>query len=158
MAPAMTSPIGRRGFTLVELLVVMGVIGILLAMSVPAATRYAGRIRLSAATREIMGLLSLARSSAISSRHEQTVLVDVEAGRLSIEDSQDAAQVRAVSLASNVDIRLTTSDGQELDTPARLVFQPNGSLAGRSIEVTLSDGSRAQTISVAAPTGAIIAR
>lgn len=137
----------------------MGVIGLLLAMSLPAATRYAGRIRISAATREIVGLLSLARSSAISSRHAQVVLVDVEAGRLSIEDSQDAAvQARAVSLASNVEIRLATSDGQTLDTPVRLVFQPNGSLAGRSVEVTLSDGTRAQTISVAAPTGAIIVR
>ena len=166
MAPAMTCPTGKElhlkskipGFTIVELLVVMGIIGLLLAISVPSAARYAGRIRFSAATREIMGLLSLARSSAISSGHQQVVVVDVEAGRLLIEDSPEAAQTRAVSLASNVEVRLTTSDGQELDTPARLVFQPNGALEGRSIQVTLSDGTRTQTISVAAPTGAIIVR
>ena len=153
------SPTGKRGFTIIELLVVMGVIGLLLAMSIPAATRYAGRMRLGAATREVMGLLSLARSSAISSRLPQTVLVDVEAGRLSIEDSPDAAvQTKAVTLASSVTIRLTTSDGRSLEPPVRLTFQPNGSLAGRSVEITLSDPSRAQTISIAAPTGAIIVR
>ena len=152
-------PIGKRGFTIVELLVVMGVIGLLLAISIPAATRYTGRMRLGAATREVMGLLSLARSSAISSRMPQTVLVDVDAGRLLIEDSPDAAvQTKAVTLASSVVVRVTTSDGRILDAPVRLAFQPNGSLAGRSVEMTLSDGSRAQAISIAAPTGAIIVR
>ena len=141
-----------------ELLVVMGVIGLLLAISIPAAGRYSGQIRFSAATREVVGLLSLARSSAISSHHEQAVLVDADAGVLSMEDRPEVAQTRRVALGSNVHIRLATNDGEPIETPARLAFQPSGALVGRSVQVTLFDQTREQIISIAAPTGAIIVR
>ena len=53
--------------TLVELLVVLGIIGLILGISVPGLSAYANQARLKAATRNVVGLLSLARSLAPTS-------------------------------------------------------------------------------------------
>ena len=157
LAPRPLSLVPPQAFTLVELLVVLGIIGLLVAASVPALTSYARQARLKAATREVVGLLSLARSSAISTRGTKTVLVDPDHHELTMEATSDQPEPRVIRLSSSVDVTVQTS-GQ--DAPAegvsRLVFQPSGALAGRSVSVVLSNGARQQTVQVTATTGAII--
>ncbi len=135
----------------------MGIIGLLVASSVPALTGYAKQVRLKAATREVIGLLSLARSLAISSRKAKTVSVDPEHRELVIEETLDQEEPRRVRFASSVTISVQPQGQSEPSSePARLIFQSNGSVAGRSVSLVLSNGTRTQTISVSATTGAII--
>src|SRR3989338_8523510 len=73
---AIRNPQSTMGMTLMEILVVLGVIGIIVGMSVPALTRYAGSMRLKAVTRQVTGLVSLARSLSIGSPGGPTAHVD----------------------------------------------------------------------------------
>ena len=70
--------------TLVELLVVLGIIGLIVGMGLPSFTHYAQHLRLNAAVRQVVGLVSLARSAAISSHEEHAVTVDAEHRELRI--------------------------------------------------------------------------
>lgn len=148
----MTSSTGK-GFTLVEMLVVMAVIGLLVAAGVPALTGYATQMRLKGATREVIGLLSLARSSAISSRTPRTVVVNPDTHELVIEETLTEDEPRRVRLASSLQVDVQSQE--QTGGPFRVVFQPGGGLAGRSVSLVLSNESRSQTITITAVTGAI---
>lgn len=140
--------------TLVELLVVMAVIGLVVGMSVPAFTGYTQRVRLKAVTRQTMGLVSLARSVAISSRQAHAVVMDPENGRLSIVNvaSGDALE-QTVRLPSSVTLEFEVGGAPMPET--QVVFRPNGSLGGRAISLVLSDRQRQQTITISGVTGAV---
>lgn len=142
------------GFTLIELLVVMAIVGLLVATSVPALTGYAKQVRLKTATREVIGLLSLARSLAISSRSVRSVLLDEDRHELVIEETLEQDEPRKVRLPEGVDVSL---DGGAAGT-GRVVFQPTGALSTPSATVSLVSGTKRQTIAVTSATGAITLR
>lgn len=62
---------GQRGFQLIELLVIFAVLSSLLLMGAPTLLRMQGDLRLHLATRELVGVLRLARAYAV--RHGANV-------------------------------------------------------------------------------------
>ena len=146
----------KCGFTLVEILVVIAIIGVILSTSLPALSGYAGQMRLKTTARELRGLFSLARSSAITSRSSRTVAIDPEKGEAVIEETLQEEEPRRVRLHSSLRVEVQVS-GQEgaASGPVQVTFQPSGSLLGRSVSVTLSNGSRTQTIAITGVTGAM---
>ena len=140
--------------TLVELLVVLGVIGIILAITVPGLAGYAKQLRLKAATRQTIGLLSLARSLAISSRTDHTVVVDEERGAIQIINEATGEPLeQMVRLPSSVSVALES--GGEPSPTLSLTFRATGALAGRTVRFILADRDRRQTIQVTGATGAV---
>ena len=142
--------------TLVEILVVLGIIGLILGMSIPRLTAYANTTRLKAATREVVGLVGLARSVAISAHEDHAVLVDAERRELSVENvASGKALERVVRLPDSmtVDIQVGGAPAPE----SRLVFRPTGSLAGRTATIILADRQGRTTITVSGITGAVTA-
>ena len=140
--------------TLVELLVVLGIIGLIVGMSVPALTGYAKTVRLKTATRQTMGLLALARSMAISAHENHAVVIDRQEGRLSVvnQASGDALE-RVVRLPKGVTLEVLI--GGEGSQETQLVFRPTGGLAGRTVSLVLADRDRSDTITVTSVTGAV---
>ena len=140
--------------TLVELLVVLGVIGLLVGLSVPALAGYARQARLKAATRQIVGLVTLARSMAISAHAEHAVVVDEERAEVRVVNAASGqALERVVHLPSNVTMALEV--GGHPATGSQLVFRPTGSLTGRTTSIVISDGKKQSVVRVIGTTGAI---
>jgi len=140
--------------TLVEMLVVLGIIGVIIGISVPGLAGYAMRLRLKTATRQAAGLIFLARSTAISTHEDHAVVID-----------PDAREIRVVAVGSGEvleqHLRLPASVTVELQvggqpaTESQFVFRSTGSLTGRSVSVVLTDHERQQFITVIGATGAI---
>jgi Tfp pilus assembly protein FimT len=141
--------------TLVELLVVMAIIGLIVGISVPALTTYASRTRLKTTTRQMLGMLSLARSLAISSREEHALVVD--AGRREIRVVNKAtgeALERVLRMPDSMSVDLQI--GGEPSQGSEVVFRPTGGLAGRTVALVLADRDKTQTITVTGATGAVM--
>ena len=154
VTPAPRPPHPVAAMTLVELLVVLAVIGIIVTMSVPSFTGYAKQIRLKATTRQVVGLLSLARSLAISSHEDHAVIVDPDAHAISIvrvASGEALEQVVRFPSTMTVDVQVGGAPAQE----SEVVFRPSGSLNGRSVSLILSDRDQIQTITVTGATGAV---
>jgi Tfp pilus assembly protein FimT len=140
--------------TLVELLVVLGIIGLILGMSVPALTHYASQLRLKAATREVAGFVSLARSLAISSRQNHAVVVDPERGEVSIVNLASGEPLEHVArLPSGVTVDVQV--GGESAPESRVIFRPTGSLEGRTTTFVLANKEKSQSVTVTGTTGAL---
>lgn len=138
--------------TLVELLVVLAIIGLLLSVSVPGLVTYAKRTRLTAATRQVVSLLSLARSTAISTHQPHAFELDLVGRQFrvaNVETGETLEQGFRVPPAVTVTFEV---GGQPLTDP-RLVFRASGALLGQSTAVVLTDGDRRRTVTVSSATG-----
>ena len=140
--------------TLVELLVVLTVIGIIVGMSVPSLLGYAKQLHLKTTTRQLMGLLSLARSTAISSHADHAVIIDQEHGQVNVMNVASGESLeRAVRLPPKITVTLQVN-GQPSPT-MQFVFRSSGSLTGRTVELVVGDQDRHHTIAVTGSTGTI---
>ena len=140
--------------TLVELLVVLGIIGLILGISVPGMTTYPNQVRLKAATREVVGLLSLARSLAISSHADHAVLIDPERRQITVENTVSGeALERVIRLPTSMSIEVEVAGEPAQET--RVVFRPTGSLAGRTTSIILADRHTSHTVTISSITGAV---
>lgn len=130
----------------------MGIIVMLVGISVPALSRYAGVLRLKTTTRQVVGLLLLARSLAISGHHDHAVVIDPQ--RITIVNTASGETLeQAVRVPSSVSVEVHI--GGEPSEETKVVFRPTGALAGRSTALVLSDREKQQTVTVTAATGAV---
>ena len=143
--------------TLVEIMVVLGVIGLLLAISVPALTRYSQQVRLKSAIQQIVGLVSLARSMAISAHAEHALVIDAERGELRVVNVESGEALDKVAHLPSF-VTLAVEVGGEPAVESRVVFRPTGSLTGRTMSLVVGDRHTQRTITVTGPTGAVSVR
>jgi Tfp pilus assembly protein FimT len=141
--------------TLIELLVILGVIGLILGISVPGLAGYAKRMRLSAVARQAVGLVSLARSLAVSSHADHAVVLDEERAELRVVNAVTGqAHERSVRLPASVTAQVRVG-GEAAEEP-EVVFRPTGSLSGgRSVSLVLADRDRRHTVTVNGITGSV---
>ena len=149
---ALRTPHSALGMTLVELLVVLGIIGLILGISMPALSRQTKEMRLKATTRQVVGLVSLARSLAISSHEEHAVVVDPERKEVGVVNTVSGEKLdQVVRLPPSVTLELQI--GGEVSSERQLVFRPTGSLVGRSVTLILADRDKQETVTVTGTTG-----
>jgi Tfp pilus assembly protein FimT len=134
------------------MLVVISIMGLIVAASVPAFARYGLQMRLKSTTRQAVGLITLARQQAMAAGEERTVLIDPEARELLIEESLDEDEPKRVPLPPSVAVSVSPGDAAG---PWRVAFQPSGGVAGRTTAVTFASEGRSHTITVIGATGAV---
>ena len=68
--------LGRRGLTIIELVVVMCILGVMVLIAIPNIGRWLPRYRLRSAARDVASNMQLARLGAIKDNREWAILFD----------------------------------------------------------------------------------
>ncbi|MFH1755404.1 MAG: GspH/FimT family pseudopilin [Candidatus Latescibacterota bacterium] len=149
--------IHNRGFTLIELMISIGILTVMVALSVPAFGRYLQTWRLNGETDQMAGMLRSARSAAVT-KHVNTVFVfDTNNDNYYYFEDADGDGTKDNSEYSSEMIDLPpgiTLQAHTL-TQAKIFFGPKGN-ANESGTITLQNlQNRARTILLFGGTGNI---
>jgi general secretion pathway protein H len=126
----------HRGFTLVELLVVMAIAGLLLAVTPPLVSSAFPGVELKAAARRTAGALRLTREIAIAEGRAAAWLINVEKNRYWIEDDH-----RSGRIPRGLDIELIAAQEEmRNDEVGGIRFYPDGSSSGGRVILKRGDG------------------
>lgn len=129
-----------KGFTLLELLVVMTVSGIVLAIAVPRARAGLDRAVVRSAATDVRATLGLARTLALAGHAVIAVDIDSARGMLRIRRGSDVLLRRGVEQAHGVELRATRDS---------LSYDPYGLGRGASnLSVLVRRGLAAETVFV----------
>jgi general secretion pathway protein H len=137
------------GFTLVEMLVVLGIMAVMLVLGVPQLTGAQGKAELETAAREIASALHETRSQAIVLGRQEAFVIDIASG--AFRAGEAPARLR---LPDGVRSSLLTTTQEQIDqTVGRIQFFADGSSTGGAVHLTR--GSRQSDVLVDWLTGRI---
>lgn len=124
----------RDGFTLLELLVVMGILALGLAVVAPSLGRFRQGVAVRSAAYELAGNLRSARAAARETNMERALIIDVD-GRRYWADGVVGQRRLPPSVALDLTVPTSERVGAGM---ARIRFFPDGSTSGA--RVVLADG------------------
>lgn len=135
------------GFTLVELLMVVGLIGIVSAIAVPALMAEMPTYRLNGAARQVMSDLLAARMQAVSQNNQFVVTFDADNHRYTILDDDDGngnADAGETAIVSDLHAEYP---GINFTSTLNLTFMPDGTV-NNSGSMSLAGCSETRTLDV----------
>ena len=139
-----------RGYSLMELVVVLAVLAIAAAVVAPAVGRTADRVRARAEVGAVAAFLRAAREQAVTRRQALEVLVDNDTHALVVRRAGREGEAAVVaSRAVSPLLRIEAAP-----PPPRVTFLPHGMSSGARFAVA-APGSRAYVIAVDALTGRV---
>jgi type II secretion system protein H len=150
----------RLGFTLMEMVIVVVVIGIIAAMAVPSFITYMPKLKVKSAAREIVSNLRLARSKSVSERRPYGVVFNLSTNTvITFADTNDpASQTYSTSdsltatrtLGTDIDLSSCTYDNN------CVVFNSTGAAStSGDLQIVTADGSVLMSINLLASTGRV---
>ncbi len=149
----------NSGFTLIELMIVVALIAIVATVAVPSFNRLVESNRLTAATNDLVGVVTFARSEAIRHGKSVTVSPRTEGGVAAYENGVEVAvgadQLRVTSQAepgisiSNIGAFRFRGNGLADSSVALKVC--NSALEGREVKVSLGGQVRVVSDGVVCP-------
>jgi prepilin-type N-terminal cleavage/methylation domain-containing protein len=142
----------RRGVTLIEMLLVIGIVGLLAGISYPAITAGVESVRLATACNSLAAFLNRAVSGADRSQQLVEISVDIRQNALWLRSTMPGSE-RKLVLPQGVAIRAVLpalTAGSE--AVRRFVILPGGNIPGFGVELANRKGSR-RVVSVDPITG-----
>ncbi len=134
----------NRGFTLLELIVVLVIISLTSALALPQLTGALSGTNLKTAAKKIAASLRYARSRAVSEKIIYVAILDTDKNRLMLmspskADNSDEAKVYVLPEG----LRLKSGTEREKDRKEfRIAFYPSGSSTGGKVIVTDERGKK----------------
>jgi prepilin-type N-terminal cleavage/methylation domain-containing protein len=144
-----------RGFTLTELMIVITIMGVLMAVSVPALSRYYSNWRLSGAASQMAMSLRAARSTAVNKDMNAVFYFDKDAGQYHIlEDTNGDGDADAGERETTVQDLPTGVSIDDFTVPQESVtFNSHGSTQDGGVIVMKGRGDFELQIRVYSGTG-----
>ncbi len=137
-----------RGFTLIEIIVVIALIGIVATVAALSFSRSLSGARIEAASRDLVAALRYTRGQAIVKGEQKVLMLDLE------HNTWQAPGKGSIDLPKDMELRLTTAQQELVDeNKGGIRFFPDGSSTGGNIAVVL--GEREWKINVGWLTGEI---
>lgn len=135
MTACAQQPIRRPqpGFTMVELLVAIAIVGLLMAVTVPGSMRFYQSIQYRQAVRDVLTTLGQARHQAMDKGRAQNVGFDAERGQIQFYDD-------VVQLPKGFEMTVTTASEVNQQNLGVIRFYPEGGSTGGDIDVTSPRG------------------
>jgi general secretion pathway protein H len=138
----------RRGFTLIEVLVVLGLIALAITVATVGMSKGLGNMRMRSAGHDLVAALRYTRGQAIVSGEERKLEIDVE------KRSYQAPKRPVQTLPKGLTLKLLTAAQERTgDTSGAIRFFPDGSSTGG--RVRLIAGARVSDVEVAWLTGEV---
>jgi len=139
----------NRGVTLLELLIVLVLMGLIAAMTIPIFGSGVSTTELKSAARQVAAGLRLARSQAIAQRTESVLVLDVAARAFSVPPD-----TRVHTISPQIELKLYTAQRDIVaDNVGAIRFYPDGGSTGG--RVTLAAGERKYDVDVDWLTGRV---
>jgi general secretion pathway protein H len=142
----MTAQDKQAGFTLVEMLVVLGLIALAMTISLPYATKSGDARKLEALTTSIIAELRLSRTKAIAQNRSVALSIDLK--------NRVINSSPPIRIPASLKIDLLTSQGENQTDQLSFNFYPDGAASGGKIILTLEGSTR--EININWLTGAIV--
>jgi type IV fimbrial biogenesis protein FimT len=139
----------NAGFSLTELMVIIGIIGIMAGVAMPNLIGWLPKYRMGSAAREILGTLEFARLTAV--KRNVATLVTLDYANDLVRITVGATTVRTIRMPAGIDLKEPASPS----LGASFNFNGQG-MADKSGEVLISDGGRHPDKKVTLSTGGSI--
>ena len=140
----------NKGYTIIELIVVIFIIGIMLALSMPRFRYAVLTDNLTSTVRRFNGLVKGVRSEAIRKQKAYVLCLDLESNRLWVDsnsmnqEERQAAQERAFVLPDGVTVMdvWRREAGKQAHGEATIYFSKKGYIEHTVIHLGADDGRR----------------
>jgi general secretion pathway protein H len=124
----------QRGFSLVELLVVLAIAGVVMAAVIPSSVRFYDGMQRRQAVRDVLSVLTSAREQALARGRPQDVNIEPATRRVWYNEREQILSEK---------LELTVHGAAELNRGdvGVIRFYPDGSASGGGIDIRRVDGS-----------------
>jgi type IV fimbrial biogenesis protein FimT len=139
----------NAGFSLTELMVIIGIIGIMAGIAMPNLIGWLPKYRMGSAARDILGTLEFARLTAV--KRNVATLVTLDYANDLVRVTVGATTMRTIRMPAGIDLKEPASPS----LGASFNFNGQG-MADKSGEVLISDGGRHPDKKVTLSTGGSI--
>jgi type II secretion system protein H len=145
----------QAGFSIIELMVVVVIMTIVLAASIPALKQHTETVNLTKGSRELESSLKLARTRSVSTNNPVVVVFDIDAGTyLLFEDADDDGTRDAGETGSGpFEVPKKVAIGSVSFARNTVTFNPTGAASETGSVVLVNTRSLAQRIDLTAATG-----
>lgn len=148
-----------RGYTLIEILIVMAIIGVLLSIATSSMAEYIGQTKLRTTLMSLAGHVRHAGMTALGAPKPCTIKFDVVAGAYTFNDSQEVLLPPGVRFGADSGVTGTPGDsmtpppkdGISFDSPGHantLIYYPEGYVVPAGT-IYITDGKRTMAVRVA---------